>query len=464
MKTKLFFALLLISTIGFSQNKQSLPLNENFDASSSMPAGWTLETTTYDWEIQAWDGGKAIVNPWDGSEDKAGWFFTPGIELTNGTVCFVKFMMKAPGMNGSVESLRLKAGTSATSTSMTELLFEDENIADGVFTEYILPFIPSSDGTYYFGWQGFTPADHDYITIDDISIYEAPEVDISIKKNMLPVADLVGNSPNSNIIVQNLGNQTKTFDVKLIINNGTSDIHTEIITVTDLEVTEKQEIDFDDFILDSEGTYTYLYSVTVSGTDANSLDNSLNKEVSIIDGCNHKLSMTTEMQPWGWLGATMSITSNGINVLTNATLINGDAGDIFFPSSEDANLVIDFDNLGEWQTNCHWEVFDGENNSLTSGTGSTSGSHIVQNVTGNCAPVSINSINDKKNITITSNNHLVKIQTNNSYYLSVFDLLGKNILNKRINGNTSFSFPKNGTYLLKFKNENSNFTKKVIIQ
>lgn len=464
MKNITIAILLLISSLIFSQNKQSLPLNENFDSSSSLPTGWTLETSTYNWEIQNWGEGKAIVNPWDGTNDKSGWFFTPGLELTGGVVYFIKFMMKAPGIDGSVESLRLKAGTSATSSSMTELLFEDENIADGVFTEYIFPFTPSTDGTYYFGWQAFTPAAQDYIAIDDISIYEAPEIDISIKNSKLPVASLIANSPNSNIIVQNLGNQTKTFDAKLIVNNGTSDIHTETITITNLGVTEKQEINFTDFNLNSEGTYTYLYSIILSGTDANSLDNNLNKEVNVIDGCNHKLQMATVMQPWGWLGATMSITSNGINVLTSVTLINGSSENIYFPSSEDANIEIDFDNLGEWQTNCHWEIFDGENNSLISGTGSTSGSNIVQNVTGNCAPASINSVYDEQNITITTKNYNIDIQTNNNYNLSIFDLLGRNIMNKKVIGNTNIKINKKGIYLLKFNNDTTSFTQKVNIK
>lgn len=455
---------MLISALAYSQNKQSLPLNENFDASSSLPTGWTLETTTYDWEVQDWTVGKAIVNPWNSSEDKSGWFFTPGLELTAGNVCFVKFMMKAPGINGSVEALRLKVGTSAAGSGMTDLLFEDENIADGIFTEYILPFTPSVTGTYYYGWQAFTPANRDYIAIDDISIYEAPDVDVSIKKTMLPVADLLGNSPNSNLVVQNLGNQSKTFNVKLVVNDGTSDVHTETITVSDLGVTSKQELDFADFIPDAEGTYTYYYNVIVSGSDANSMDNFLIKDVNIIDGCHHKITMSTAMQPWGWLGASVSITSNGIDVLTNATLINGDTEDVYFPSSEGANLVIDFDNLGEWQTNCHWEVFDGEDNSLTSGTGSTSGSHIVQNATGNCAPVSVNSISEEDDITLISNEKLLDIRTNNNYLLSVYDIQGRKIMNKEIIGNTQVKFQKGGIYLLKFKNNNSYFTKKITIQ
>ena len=464
MKIKLFtFLFLIATTLSFSQNKQSLPLNENFDASSSMPSGWTLETSTYDWEIQNWDDGKAIVNPWDGSDDKSGWFFTPGLELTSGTVYFIKFMMKAPGMNGSVEALRVKAGTSATSSAMTELLFEDENIADGVFTEYILPFTPTSTGTYYFGWQAFTPANRDYIAIDDISIYEAPDVDISIKKSKLPVADLLGNSPNSNLIVQNLGNQAKTFDAKLVINDGTSDIHNETITVTDLGVTSKQELNFADFILPTEGTYTYYYSIIVSGTDANSLDNFLTKEVNIIDGCEHKITMSTDMQPYGWLGASISITSNGIPVLTNSTLINGASEDVFFPSNEGANLEIDFDNLGEWQTNCVWEVFDGENNSLVSGTGSTSGAHIVQNATGNCPPIFVNLLSDEDDIVLTNNDNSLNIQTNNNYFLTIYDVNGRKIMSQKIIGNTKVLFNKKGAYLLKFQNEKSFITKKVFL-
>jgi len=467
MKNQILITLLLLTfSLPFFSQKQSLPLNENFNSSSELPTGWTLETSTYNWAIEDWgiDGTNSISYAWDASQDKTGWFFTPGLELSNNVVYFIEFYMRAPGMNGSVEALRIKVGNNAESSSMSELIWEDASIADGVFKKYILPYTASSTGTHFFGWQAFTLANKDFITIDNISIYEAPEIDIAIKNTLLPVADLLGDAPNSNIVVKNLGNNEKSFDVNLTISQGGTSLYNETISVTNLGITIEQELNFTDYTPLEEGLYTYTYTVLLSGTDANNSNNVLIKDVAIINGCEHKLSLSTEMQAWGWLGASISLTSNGIPVLTNETIENGAGFDILFPSSEGASINIDFDNQGEWQTNCSWEVFDGENNSLISGVGTTSGSHIVQDVTGNCAPVFINSLDyNEINISPNPSKGYVNIHVNEKTKLSIIDITGKEIENIEVNENIKILISQKGIFFFKFENKNGITVKKIII-
>ena len=79
MKLKRTFLLLimLISLHGFGQ--QNTPLEENFDASASLPENWTVEISTYGWLVKPWGYTEpnALAVPFHGTENKNDWVFTP---------------------------------------------------------------------------------------------------------------------------------------------------------------------------------------------------------------------------------------------------------------------------------------------------------------------------------------------------------------------------------------------------
>jgi len=456
---------LFFSILTFGQ--QDPPLNENFDESGDLPASWTLQTTTYGWMIKPWGYSEpnSLSVPFH-TDNKNDWAFAPGLNLTAGTTYIIKFKIKAPGWAGIPEAIKLMVGNEASSIGMDYLIWQDNNLITSLYKQKIFSYTPSSNGVYYFGWHAFSAANIDYISIDDVSIYEAPDIDIEILSSQLPNAGILGSSTNSSINITNLGSQIIGFEMELTINDGSTDVYSEIINVNDLDIAENRQIDFPDFAPQTEGVYTYTYDATILG-DATPENNELIKEVTIIDGCLHKIILKEEELEEGWFGANINITSNDYQVLTNATLLNGSSVDYFFPSSTDADIVITFNNIGDLPEYCIWEVYDGDGNLINEGIGDESGEPIVQNATGYCIE-SVNiaeNINEQIKIIPNPTNGKINIQCAKNYSLLIIDITGKEINRvDNVNNNFTTEISEKGIYFLRFQNEKNIVVKKVIVK
>jgi len=456
---------LFFSILTFGQ--QDPPLNENFDASEDMPENWTLQTTTYGWMIKPWGYSEpnSLSVPFD-SENKDDWAFTPGLNLTAGTTYIIQFKIKAPGWAGIPEAIKFMVGNQANSTEMNDLIWQENNLIASQYEQKTFSYTPLANQVYYFGWHAFSAANIDYISIDDVSIYEAPTTDVEIVSSQLPNADILGNTPNSSLNVINLGNEPISFDINLSINDGSSDVYSETVTVSNLDVVETRNIIFSDFSPATDGNYTYTYMAIAEG-DAVQSNNQLIQEIAIIDGCLHKITLKEEELEEGWFGANINITTNGIQVLTDATLLSGPSVDYFFPSSTDADIIITFNNIGDLPEYCIWEVYDGEGNLILDGIGDESGEPIVQNTTGYCIE-SVNiaeDINEQIKIIPNPTSGKLNIQCQENYSLSVIDITGKEINRiEKINNNFSTVISERGVYFLRFQNENNIVVKKVIVK
>ncbi len=465
LKSLLFSLLLFTSIIGFSQNRQALPLNESFDT-SSLPTGWTLESNTIGWVIKDWaySAPYALAVPYD-SEDKDDWVFTPGLELTAGKTYIIRFMLKTSGLVDNNEDLRVKTGTTASSAWMTDLIWERTGMRTGEYEQITTKYTAPTSNTYYFAWYAFSAANQDYIVIDDVSIYEAPAVDVKVVKSELPEAEVIGDSPNSTVTVLNLGSQTVSFDVELIIKKGSSTVFTETKTVSDLACTEAQQVSFSDYITDTEGTYNYSYTATTTDTDADTNNNTLSQDIEIINGCLHSITLSAPILESGWNGGHISITSDGISVLTNATLPTGVSADISFASSTDADIAVEFDGQGDLTDDCYWEIFDGGGKSILTGNGTGDNTPVSQSTTGRCISTAVE-YSDNMTIEIMPNPSTGKfnIISDTNYRLSITDISGKEILNTEIKkGNKTINLTQKGIFFLTFSKQNEHITKKLII-
>ncbi len=457
---------LFLSILTFGQ--QDPPLNENFDASNDLPENWTLQTTTFGWMIKDWGYSEpySLSVPYD-TENKDDWAFSPGLNLTSGITYIIQFKIKAPGWEGIPEAIKLMVGNEASSLEMDDLIWQDNNLIASLYEQKTFSYTPSSDGVYYFGWHAFSAKDIDYISIDDVFIYEASSVDIEVVSSQLPNAEILGNVPNSSVNVINLGSQAITFDINLSVNDGSTNVYSETVTVSNLDIAENREITFSDFTPTSEGIYTYTY-IAVVEEDTMPENNELNEEISIIDGCYHTIKLKEyEEFGEGWFGGNINITTNDIQVLTDATLLSGASVDYFFPSSTDADIIITFNNAGDLPDNCVWEVYDGDGNLINEGIGNESGEPIVQNATGYCIE-SVNiaeNINEQIKIIPNPTNGKINIQCDKNYSLSIVDITGKEI-NKieKASNNFTTEISEKGIYFLRFQNEKNIVVKKVIVK
>lgn len=99
------------------------------------------------------------------------WFFTPGINLTGGTVYRITYSYATGGF---AENLRVRYGTAPDAASMTTTLSTHAGVTNTAYVTVPVDFTPASTGVYYFGFEGYSATDQFYIVVDDINIDLAP--------------------------------------------------------------------------------------------------------------------------------------------------------------------------------------------------------------------------------------------------------------------------------------------------
>ena len=159
---------------------EAIILTEDFDAVTppALPTGWTAENTnadTEEWETSTNDpysGANSMHIYYNFTEAMDDWFFTPGLALTGGVTYRVQFQYSS---GSYTESMEVKWGTSATSGGMTEgPIFDNPAFNNTSYTLGQGTFTPTTTGTYYVGWHGYSAANEYYIVVDDVVIDENP--------------------------------------------------------------------------------------------------------------------------------------------------------------------------------------------------------------------------------------------------------------------------------------------------
>ncbi|NLO51862.1 MAG: T9SS type A sorting domain-containing protein, partial [Bacteroidales bacterium] len=159
----------------------ALPYLENFDgvAALDFPACMTVENTNGDHrEWKTYDNihysspnaARIYVNEDLAKDD---WFFTQGLSLTGGTSYTVDFVYRAYHPYYA-EKLAIHWGTSASSAAMSEIpIFDDDNITSTTWLTGSASFTPSTTGTYYVGFHGYSDAESFALYVDDIEVIKA---------------------------------------------------------------------------------------------------------------------------------------------------------------------------------------------------------------------------------------------------------------------------------------------------
>ncbi|MFO8145596.1 MAG: choice-of-anchor J domain-containing protein [Candidatus Syntrophosphaera sp.] len=174
------------------------PHVENFDnvTPPALPLGWSTinaNQDSYTWETYA---GNADTAPnsvrirYNTALAMDDWLISLPLQLTADTPYELTFSYRANSSNYP-EALSVYWGASPDGASLTNLLFENENITNTTYTQESVLFDVTTTGTYYIGFHGYSDADMFYLYMDSITIDEMIE-DLDPPTNL--AAEVVDNN------------------------------------------------------------------------------------------------------------------------------------------------------------------------------------------------------------------------------------------------------------------------------
>jgi len=115
--------------------------------------------------------GKVMGYPYHGSNVANDWFFTNGLNLTQGVVYRLKFKYKDTGY---VEKLKVGIGNSAVNTAMTTTLFDVTTGAATTVVAKEIDFTVPTTGVYNIGFQCYSAANMNILYLGEISVELGP--------------------------------------------------------------------------------------------------------------------------------------------------------------------------------------------------------------------------------------------------------------------------------------------------
>jgi hypothetical protein len=133
------------------------------------------------------------------------WLFSRCFKFTSGNTYKIEFWYRAD-YAGSPQNLDLKMGTDNNPTAMTTNLITLASFDSTVYQKASATFVPTTTGTYYFGWWGHSSSMYSSAYIDDINISLIPPQEASMSKIVTPNSGcgLTATEPIS-IIIKNTG-------------------------------------------------------------------------------------------------------------------------------------------------------------------------------------------------------------------------------------------------------------------
>ena len=261
---------------------------EDAPADNSLPEGWTGEPTPggNQWTTQKITLGSSYVPGHSGSRYATisynssvahdAWLYTPALNLTAGKAYDISFWITLAGYGGAYERLEVKLGTEATSTGMTELVYDSgPSTQYSDWTEISYMFVPETTGTYYLGFHSISPADVNFTIVDDIRVTEMAESDAGVITIISPKKG-GSNASAVKATIKNFGSNTITsMDVAYQINSGTPVVETftgnlAVGQTTDFEFSST--IDLSTYGLYELKIYTILSGDENADNDASTFD------------------------------------------------------------------------------------------------------------------------------------------------------------------------------------------------
>jgi len=161
----------------------TFPYNQNFDSvtTPALPLGWTTinaNNDTYTWETYAGNyqsQPNSIRIRYNQNLAMNDWLLMPPMQLTQDTYYKIRFFYRATSADYP-EKLALYWGSAPTVDSLSNQLFVNDNITTVTYVAAEAIVNPTTSGVYYFGFKGYSAANHFYLYLDTVSIAEWVEV------------------------------------------------------------------------------------------------------------------------------------------------------------------------------------------------------------------------------------------------------------------------------------------------
>lgn len=303
----------------------AFPYDQNFDGVTipTMPAGWsTINSGAGNWvtaaNVTPYSTPNSAVVYYNSSLPKDEWMISPPVAMQAGVGYNVRFQLKAPGYSGIPEQLAVFVGTEPTVASLTAntALYDDPNLLQSTYTEIVIPYTPTTAGSYYFGWHAYSEADVDYISIDDVRIELQP---------LTPVFELTPATEWAFGEVELANPGVKNFQIK---NVG---IGTLNVASTDISITNDAESDFSitapDLPVALGPNDTYTFTVTFTPSTVGEKTATLNVMDTYLTVNNEvALSGTAIPEPIGNVVNVTAVVQSNVNVALNWGIAYGTPG------------------------------------------------------------------------------------------------------------------------------------------
>jgi hypothetical protein len=153
----------------------SFYFNEGFEGVTFPPSNWTLINggTGNNWASgtsYVCSGSKSMQYSYNSSNAANTWMITPVQNLIAGNTYYISFNYKSYGSIGSPEKLKVTVGSSNTILAQTSTLLDLSSISNSTCNTASITYTPSVSGTYYFGFNCYTPSNYWSLGVDDITI------------------------------------------------------------------------------------------------------------------------------------------------------------------------------------------------------------------------------------------------------------------------------------------------------
>ena len=165
------------TSLNLTVNTGSVNIAEGFEGTTFPPTGWTSlnaglgnSWTTTTSTSYLCGGSKAMYYSYNSTNPANAWMISPVINTIAGTTYTVSFKYRAYGSTFSPEAMKVTYGTAPTAAAQTNVIWTNSSISNSSCTTATATFVASTTGTYYIGFNCFTPANYWYLGVDDISI------------------------------------------------------------------------------------------------------------------------------------------------------------------------------------------------------------------------------------------------------------------------------------------------------
>ncbi len=155
----------------------SFPHTQNFDGSTSLPCGWSVQNVNGDgntWNLGSTSARSApnnVAYSYNTTNAANDWLFSAPLQLVGGQNYRVRFWFRARSASFP-EQMEVRWGNAANASAMTSAaIFSNTNITNITYAEgTTIAFAPSVSGTYHVGFRVFSAADRFDLYLDDVTI------------------------------------------------------------------------------------------------------------------------------------------------------------------------------------------------------------------------------------------------------------------------------------------------------